>query len=222
VNRRTGSYYAIAAVLLAGVALATRPFGLILLWPALALFLVSLGYFGLGPSIYGKRNGQHPLWARCLYYFILLGHEISRRCYARQCRQWDEVIPGLLIGRQLNQTEAEQLINEGVIAVLDLTSEFSEPPALRSLHYLNIPLLDLTAPSKAGLASAEAFISKHMPNGKVYVHCKIGYSRTAAITGTYLVRAGHAKNSAEAMKMLRRARPPIVIRPEAVAVIENS
>lgn len=220
-NKRVGSYYATSAVLLACVAIYTRPFGFFLLWPALALLLVALGYFGLGPSIYGKHDGRHPLWARCFYYFILLGHEISRRRYARQCRPWDELIPGLLIGRQLNHFEAERLVNEGTTAVLDLTAEFSEPSVLRNLHYLNIPLLDLTAPSKSERESAEEFISEHIQTGKVYVHCKIGYSRTAAVTGTYLIRAGYATGPQEAIKMLRTARPSIVIRPEAAATLER-
>ena len=201
-NRRVGTYYAAGAVILTGTSIITAPPGLVLLWPAAALLLVSLGYFGLGPSIYGKRNGRHPLWARCLYCFVLAGHEISRRHYARQCRDWDEVIPGLLIGRQLQAREADPLVQQGVTAVLDLTSEFSECPKLRKLHYLNIPLLDLTAPSGAELAAAGEFIARHMQNGKVYVHCKIGYSRTAAVTGAYLVRSGYAENTAEAMALL--------------------
>jgi protein phosphatase len=222
VNRRVGTFYAAGAALLFGASVITRPAGLALLWPAAALLLVSLGYYGLGPAIYGKRNGRHPPWSRCLYFFVLAGHEISRRHYARRCREWDEVIPGLLIGRHLRAREAEKLVQQGVTAVLDLTSEFSECARLRKLPYLNLPLLDLTAPSGPELAAAGEFISRHMQSGKVYVHCKIGYSRTAAVTGAYLVRYGYAENPAEAIALLRRARPSIVIRPEALRTIEST
>ncbi|MEX0325888.1 MAG: dual specificity protein phosphatase family protein [Puniceicoccaceae bacterium] len=218
-NRRVGMYYLAGATLLALLAFTAAPWTLPLLWPGASLAVVSAGYFGVGPRIYGKRDGAHPLWSRILHVFPFLGHEISRRHYARGCNAWDELLPGLLIGRQLNEEEALALKQEGVSAVLDLTSEFDEPGTLKGLHYQNIPLLDLTPPSKAQLEEAMAFIERHIPEGKVYIHCKIGYSRTAAFAGIYLLRSGHAKDAQAAMEALKAARPTMFIRPEAAATI---
>jgi protein-tyrosine phosphatase len=47
------------------------------------------------------------------------------------------------------------------------------------------------------------------------VHCKIGYSRTAAVVACYLLASGKAHSADEAMQLLRKVRPSIVIRPEA-------
>ncbi len=150
---------------------------------------------------------------------VLLGQHLSLVHYRRQCRPWDEVVPGLRIGRVLNREEANVVIGQGVTAVLDLTAEFSEARPLTGVEYLNLPILDLTAPTRGQLDMAVSFITRQIENGTVYVHCKIGYSRTAAVVACYLLASGKAHSPDEAMDLLRRVRPSIVIRPEARSAI---
>jgi protein phosphatase len=219
-NARIGSFYLLGAVVLVSAAALLRPVGWILLWPGISLALVAAGYCGLGPAIYGKRAGcLHPL-SRLLHHFTLQGHELSRRHYAKQCATWDELAPGLLIGRQLQPKETAGLIDAGLTSVLDLTAEFSEPDQLRQMDYLSIPVLDLTAPSMEQLKRALTFIDHSIGSGgTIYIHCKIGFSRTAAVAGSYLVHAGNAADADAAIAQLRFVRPSIVIRPEAEATI---
>jgi protein-tyrosine phosphatase len=101
-----------------------------------------------------------------------------------------------------------------VTAVLDLTAEFSETKPFRALVYRNIPILDLTAPSLDQLREMATFVSDQSRHGIVYVHCKIGYSRTAGAVAAYLLQTGKAAGVGEAIEMLRRVRPSIVVRPE--------
>jgi len=54
----------------------------------------------------------------------------------------------------LTDTEAEKALSQGVTAVLDLTTEFSEAWPFLSVAYLNLPLLDLTAPTPRQLQRA--------------------------------------------------------------------
>jgi len=61
------------------------------------------------------------------------------------------VTPGVWIGRKLNDREAANAVRQGVTAVLDLTAEFSEAKPFLALRYLNIPILDLTAPMQKRL-----------------------------------------------------------------------
>jgi protein-tyrosine phosphatase len=91
----------------------------------------------------------------------------------------------------------------------------------RALLYRNIPILDLTAPSLAQLEEAVAFIDRESENGIVYVHCKIGYSRTAAVAVAYLLRSGTACTVAEAIDQVRRARPTVIIRPEVISILND-
>ena len=110
--------------------------------------------------------------------------------------------------------------DRGVVAVLDLACEFGRPRAFGEIAYFNLAVLDLTAPPPAALATALAFIAEHTPRGVVYVHCKAGYSRTAAVAGADLLSPGHCTTAADAMARLHAARPGMVIRPEARRAIE--
>jgi protein-tyrosine phosphatase len=127
----------------------------------------------------------------------------------------------VLIGRRLSGTEARLAVGAGVTAVLDLTAEFSEAAPFLRLAYCNVPILDLTAPTSEQLAAATAFIAEHARTGVVYVHCKIGYSRSAAVVGAHLLATGQVATVADAEARLRRARPSIVIRPEAMAALRR-
>jgi protein phosphatase len=107
-----------------------------------------------------------------------------------------------------------------VAAVIDLTGEFSEARPLVAVNYLHLPVMDLTAPTVAHLQAAIDFIRAQAARGIVYIHCKIGYSRTAAVAGAYLLASGRAESAEAAIAMLRSARPSMIIRPEARAAIE--
>jgi len=151
----------------------------------------------------------------------LIGQEISRRYYRTRGHAWDELTPRVWIGGVLNSHEAAALIEKGVTAVLDLTAEFSEAASFRSLTYKNIPILDLTAPTAAQLDQMVSFIERESAAGIVYVHCKIGYSRTAAVACAYLMRSGLAASVADAIAFVRRVRSAIVIRPEVLEALRE-
>ncbi len=220
-NPRLGGYYLAGAMALATAAMLARPWGLWLLWPALALGLMASAYLGLGPGIYRKREGVLTRSTRLLLAPSLLGQRLSLWHYQRQCRAWDEAAPGVVIGRLLDDREATNAVHEGVTAVLDLTAEFSEAAPFRAIAYRNVPILDLTAPTPSQLAESVAFIDAHAVGGRVYVHCKIGYSRSAAVVGAWLVASGVAANADDAMAKLRAVRPSIVIRPEAEGALRE-
>ncbi|HEX4631302.1 MAG TPA: dual specificity protein phosphatase family protein [Chthoniobacterales bacterium] len=129
--------------------------------------------------------------------------------------------PRVWIGGVPSRHEAISCVREGVTAVLDLTAEFSEPSPFRALTYKNIPILDLTAPTTAQLEEMISFIERESAAGIVYVHCKIGYSRTAAVAAAYLLRSGAVASISEAIDYIRRVRPLVVIRPEVLAALRG-
>jgi predicted protein tyrosine phosphatase len=151
---------------------------------------------------------------------VLLGQHLSLARYRRQCNPWDDITPGLRIGGVLDRPHALTAIRTGVIAVLDLTAEFSETPVFLGLPYRNIRVLDLTAPTPQQFAGAIAFIDRHVAEGTVYVHCKIGYSRSAAVAIAWLVHSGRSASVRQAVETLRAARPAVVIRPEIIPAVE--
>lgn len=220
-NPRVGSRYLAGAVIVGVLALAGWRWTAPLLWPAASLAIVGIAYFGAGSGIFRKADGRLPLATRVLLGPCLAGQYLSLLYYRRHCRPWDEVAPGILIGRRLGDAEAAAAVRAGVTAVLDLTAEFSEASPFLRLPYCNVAILDLTAPTPDQLRAAVAFIAQHATTGTVYVHCKIGYSRSAAVVGAHLLAAGHAGTVGDAEARLRRARPTIVIRPEVMDALHR-
>ncbi|HXM32732.1 MAG TPA: phosphatase PAP2/dual specificity phosphatase family protein [Chthoniobacterales bacterium] len=220
-NRRVGFYYAIGAVALTAAAFLFLPLGLLLFWPAIALAITASAYFGVGPGIFNKTEGRLPWSTWWVLGPCLFGQRLSLLYYRRESRAWDEVTPQVWMGRVLNRREAAAAVRSGVTAVLDLSAEFSEAAPFRSITYRNIPVLDLTAPTRAQLQEMAAFIDEQAQSGVVYVHCKIGYSRTAAAVAAYLLHAGEAGNVSEAIAILRQVRPRLVVRPEILAALSD-
>jgi membrane-associated phospholipid phosphatase/predicted protein tyrosine phosphatase len=218
-NRRVGAYYAISAVVVGGFVILWWPWGALLLWPMIALGITASAYFGSGPGIFRKADGRVPWttwWALGPY---LLGQHLSRLYYRLRCRAWDAVTPQVWIGSTLNHREAAVAARLGVTAVLDLTAEFSEARPFLKLRYRNIQILDLTAPGLDQLQEMAKFIEQESKRGIVFVHCKIGYSRTGAATGAYLLHSGKAATVAEALELLRQVRPTIIVRPEVFSAL---
>jgi protein-tyrosine phosphatase/membrane-associated phospholipid phosphatase len=220
-NFKVGGYYAVGAAVMVVLAPLVWPWGAFLLWPAAALGTAAAAYFAVGPGIYRKTGGSLSPSTRFALAPILLGQHLSLAHYRRQCRAWDELTPNVWIGRVLRHTEAASAIEQGVTAVLDLTTEFSEPAPFRATNYCNVPILDLTMPTQDQLAEAVAFIIDETAKGIVYVHCKAGYSRTAAVAGAYLLASQQAATVAEAISRVREVRPSIVVRTEAVEALQS-
>ncbi len=218
-NVRVGCYYAVGAVTVLALTPVLWPWGAFPLWPAAGLGMVAGAYFGLGPGIFRKTDGCLPLCTRLVLAPVLIGQYLSLAYYRRQCHAWDEVAPGVLVGRTLTEAEAAVAVTQGVTAVLDLTAEFAEAAPLRALKYRNLPILDLTSPTQNQLHAAATFIAEEAAKGTVYVHCKIGYSRSAAVAGAYLLASHEAATVEEAVARLRKVRPSIVIRPEVMEAL---
>jgi protein-tyrosine phosphatase/membrane-associated phospholipid phosphatase len=218
---RIGCYYLAAAIAVLAMAPTFGLWGAFILWPAAALGITAGAYFGFGADIFRKSEGRLPWSTRFVLAPILLGHYLSHLYYRRQCRAWDEVAPSVVIGRALSDVEAAHAVHQGVTAVLDLTAEFAEATPFLNATYKNLPTLDLTAPTLDQMCEAVEFIAQEAAWGIVYVHCKIGYSRSAAIVGAYLLAAGLAQTVDEAIAFLRQARPTIVIRPEAMEALRR-
>jgi len=214
-------YYLAGAAICYGATFICWPYTAWFLYPAFALTLVAAAYWKRGPIVFRKSAGKIPFSARFLLGPYLVGQYLSRQYYRRECAAWNEISPRVWIGARLTSAEAAEARSKGLTAVLDLTAEFSEECSLRQLNYLNLPVLDLTAPTSDQLRDAAAFIMQHEQIGVVYVHCKIGYSRSAAAIGAYLLTSGKVRTVDDAIAQLQRVRPSIVIRPEIVSALNE-
>ncbi|MCA9062406.1 MAG: phosphatase PAP2/dual specificity phosphatase family protein [Planctomycetaceae bacterium] len=219
-NRIAGMYVVILLVCLTMLVFAW-PWSFLLAWPVVSISLLIAGYVHIGPGIFRKSGGIIPLSARILLGPVLIGQWLSLQYYRRRCRAWDKVTDNVWIGRILTPTEAEQSVSEGVTHILDVTGEFTENAVFRSGNYLNIPVLDLTAPTQQQLVEAVRFVDEASRGGAVYVHCKIGYSRSAAVICAWLLSSGRCRSVEGAITQLRAIRPSVVIRPEIYRALER-
>ena len=213
-NLKFARRYALGAVAFAVAAVLWRPWGWLLLWPALALSLVAVGYFGLGAVVFRKSAGQHPTAARWVLGPYLWPTRLAFLAHYRpRCPTQSDVAPGLVLGRFLNDKEARALVQEcGVGAVLDLTAEYPEAAAFRDLPYKNVQVLDFTPPTAEQLAEAVEFVRAQVAAGrKVYVHCALGYSRSVCVAAAYLMSAGLAGSAEQAVAAIRKVRPAAVM-----------
>ncbi|MGD9633460.1 MAG: phosphatase PAP2/dual specificity phosphatase family protein [Pirellulales bacterium] len=220
-NPTIGWRYAAISVVLFTLATISWPWGAILIWPAVSVAILTAGYFALGPSVFRKQGGRLRLSAKIVMAPVLVAQYLSLRYYQRQCNAWDAVATNVWLGRALTEAEAAEAVRQGVTAVVDLSNEFSEPAPFLAANYRHLPVLDLTAPTQAQLVEAASFIEQEAERGVVYVHCKIGYSRSAAVVAAWLLATGRAGGIEAAIAQLRTVRPTIVIRPEIRQALDN-
>jgi len=207
-RRRIARRYALASIPLVALGIVLGPWGIIPGWIGGSLLLVACIYWTGSPEMFRKRAGRLPLGTRVVLAPYLLGLHFSRRLYARHAGPaCSRITPTLLIGGRATRFVGEAHMLAGVVAVVDLTAEHDECAPFRVLPCLSIPLLDLVAPSVAACLLAAAFIDHHARRGTVYMHCGLGYSRSATIAAAYLIHSGRAADVEDACKTVQRLHP---------------
>jgi len=220
-NAWVGVWYAAGTAVLITAGAYLRPWGLTLIWPAASTAIVAAAYFGWYSGVTRKHDGRVPPASMIVLAPWLVAQYASLVYYRYRAPAWSVVAPRVWIGRQLREQEANEAVTAGVKAVVDLTGEFSETRAFRALPYLNLPVLDLTAPSPDDLHAAIEFINAHRHEGVVYVHCKIGYSRSAAVVASWLMDGGLAATAGEAITRIRAVRPSLIVRREVICALQD-
>ncbi|WP_035056996.1 phosphatase PAP2/dual specificity phosphatase family protein [Andreprevotia chitinilytica] len=203
--RRVGSLYLVGAAACLLIAVALGGWGWLLLWPAVALVLVALGYLALGPAIFQKdADGHSTLSAVLLLAPYRLGAWPSYRRYLPQLAPPGRVTEDVVISHYPRKAELA-----GMTAVLDLTAEL--PRSAASLVYGSCPLIDLVPPSHAELERAVNELERLRQSGPVLVHCALGLSRSATVVAAWLVASKREPDLEHAISRVRAARAGVVL-----------
>ncbi len=205
--------YAAASILLAVPVIWAPKLGWLTLWPAASCAFIAVGYGWAGPAVYRRRDGRISWPARWVLGPVLAAQWLSWKYYSAKSANMDHVGEGVWIGRRLSEREARKAVDARIAAVIDVCSELNEPNSFRHIKRLELPILDLTAPTQDQLDVAVEFIEANRDRG-VLVHCKAGYSRSAALVAAWLVRSGRVRSAEEAFAKLCSIRSQIVIRDE--------
>jgi protein-tyrosine phosphatase len=198
-NLRVARLYATGSAVFGIMAIALGSWFWLLLWPASSLSLIAIAYGQGNSSVFRKSGGRLPISTRVVLGPYLCGAFARLLIYRQRREPWVETAPGVYCGRLLTKREALAVRAMGVTGVLDLTAEHAETRAfleidylntaarsLQGIEHLNVPVLDLTEPSREQLDIAVAFIAEHARRGGVYVHCALGISRSVAAAAAYI------------------------------------
>lgn len=221
--KKIGGRYALGATicLLLGVLIFCKLWlaAALLVWTALALYLVVAAYFGFDKQIFQRSKGCIVWPAIALLSPYLLGSWLSYRYYTRSAlKKASQIQPYVWLGAY-PRVCAEP--HQDWYAVLDLTCEFARPA--RASLYKNVAMLDLAPPAPSQLVRAVRWLdARYNESSKaqnnVLVHCALGLSRSASVLTCWLAWRGHAANVEVAIHMLNARRAGIKL---SAAHIEN-
>jgi hypothetical protein len=208
-RRRLAARYALGALVFGAIACAGGAW-LWLVWPAIALAMVALIYALIGTRGFQKGNdGLLTAGASGLLAPYLGAAWLNSRLWTRTHPQPCEVRDGVWIGRVPRGGDAASFA-----AIVDLCAEL---PCPARRFYRTIPVLDLTVPDRESLRIAAEAIEEARQHGPVLVCCALGYSRSAAAVVAWLLMTGRAGSAEEAIRLVRTARPTIVLTSEQFA-----
>src|SRR4029453_11902259 len=109
-NPRFGSYYAVGATIVFVMGASLWPWGVLLIWPAIALGIVAIAYFRVGPIVFHKTDGKLPWSTWFALAPCLVGQYLSLLYYRSKCRSWDKVTPEIWIGGNLGFRAAKKAV----------------------------------------------------------------------------------------------------------------
>lgn len=154
---------------------------------------------------------MRAMFARLLFLPTVAWNVLFCRVLAVR-RWWSLIDEGVLLGAAPFEADVPALVAEGVTGVINLCAEYEGPREAYSragIRQLHLPTIDLTWPSLADVRRGVAFLDEHLAAGKtVYIHCKSGHNRSAALLLCWLMAA---KNLAprEAQQWLQSRRPHV-------------
>ena len=197
--------YSLGAALMSAVAVNLGGAWLWLLWPGFSLLLVALNYALFDAQGFQKDADGRLSSAACwLLAPYLPAAWLNSRLWTRAHPHADEVDEGVWLGRIPAAGQAERFH-----ALLDLCAEL--PRRTSSKAYRSLPVLDLSVPSPHTLLAAAQAIEALRQEGPLLVCCALGYSRSAAAVAAWLLHSGRCQDLPEALALLRRARPQVVL-----------
>ncbi len=217
--RRIGSYYATGSLvflLLTVLGTCMSAVYLIFLWPSLALALVAAGYLGAGANVFQKAADGTisfaSLWLLAPYRLCAM---INTYAWTRKLVPSVLVCRGVHLGRLPKRSEQSSFVT-----VIDLTSELKKPSDVE-LDWRSFPTLDLLPVTGTDLEKASEAIENARSSGPILVCCALGFQRSAAAVAFWLLRYGHAKSAADAIRLIEAKGRRIHLTEAMIAVGEE-
>lgn len=197
--------YAVLVVVFAALAWRGGVASVLFAWLAAVSAVLAFAYATGNPSIHGKRaDGSFPWLRRVLlaphYATLYLVWHVRRLLTGE--RAWDEIAPGLYLGRWPRRVDCPK----EVTMMVDLTAELPRA-GVAGCEYVLVPTLDGCPPRVEDIDELAHRIAAH--DGVVYVHCAFGHGRSAAVVAAALTLRGTHGSLEEVVRHMRARRPGV-------------
>ncbi|OTA19552.1 phosphatase [Xenorhabdus beddingii] len=208
--RKLVGYYAVGSLFFALMACGLGGAFWLLLWPAISLLMVTLGYAGLGSSVFQKQSdGRMSLSARWLMAPYQLGAWFSYLWFRRKSAPYNQIAEGIILGCLPHKSTIQ---STHTVSVLDMTAEWHRRPDDDTENYVCLPQIDLLPIMPEALESAVCTLDNLHQKGGVFIHCTLGLSRSALVVAAWLLKQHPEYAIADVINLLRQARPHVTFR----------
>jgi hypothetical protein len=192
---RLATFYLSGAFFTAAVACKIEGSGRVFLWPAVAMLVVAVIYFGDRPGAF-----RQPL-VRLMVAPYIAAAWINSRWWTRGESAAEEIADGVWLGRAPRGWAGRSIVN--VAAELEIDRA--------GAACTDVPMLDLVAPAERQLEEAVAAVESFAARRPTLVCCALGYERSASVVAWWLVSTGRAASFEAAAAMIRNRRPRVVL-----------
>ena len=220
-RRKLGLRYLIGSLFFVLLTVLFWLWGVLFIWPATSLLIVSFAYLFYDESFFRKEKGRFPSFTKWLILPYTLGAHLSFLWFTKSSVKWGQAAPDLYFGRRVMDKDLAEFNSLGVKSVVDLTAEYEEHNQLMNVDYKNIAMLDLVVPELEKVKEAVDAIETNIKKGPVYVHCALGFSRSGLVVGAYLLKSGISKTTDEALDKIRQVQPRLTLDKEMVELLRH-
>jgi atypical dual specificity phosphatase len=149
--------------------------------------------------------------ARLIFLPTLCWNLLLARLSPRR-RWWDRIDEHVILGAMPFARHVPKLHAEGVRAVINMCDEYGGPIAeyeRLGITQLRIPTVDFNPPELSKVRDGVEFIRQQAAAGNdVYVHCKAGRARSAAVVVCWLM-AEKGLTPRQALESVQKKRPHV-------------
>ena len=189
---------------------------LLLLWVGISLFVIGIGYWGLGALVFQKKeNGIHTFPSKVLHFPYLTITKSVRFLFFKTYSDPKKITSTLFLGSHAMAQKND------FDAILDLCSEYEKGPTKGSI-YKSYPLLDLKAPTLKELSEAVVVLDTLLEQQQtVFIHCALGLSRSAIVVLAWLIYTQKAQTTAAAIAFFTANEYALHLTKAHLEVLEN-
>ncbi|MGB7325234.1 MAG: tyrosine-protein phosphatase [Rubripirellula sp.] len=214
-----GFLFLLLAIAIGVAAFRGGPWAWLLFYPAFSFGVVASAYLFSAPGVFGKRfDGRRSRLGTLLVlpyvlYVSAVWHVV--RFLSREPKT-SMLNDDIELSRRLLRHE----LPEGIVSVVDLTCEFTEPKDGWGLQsYLCHPMLDGTGSTSDEIRELADEIIK-MPK-PVLIHCAQGHGRTGLVAAAVLIVSDRAQTAADAIAIIQAVRPGVELNKAQRMILEQ-